>query len=268
MSISSTQKYRQLIKEVSNWPQYFVCKYFGKGKVSDFVLRKSGATITIPFGLLRVFKEVFMQDGYRYSFVQAHLKPGTTVLDIGANIGMFSAWIANHFPGRPIIAFEPLEGNLTFLKKNLENGQVFSAPIDIVEKVVTGQPKETVTFYFDKTKPESDSASVIEGFYNNNDGVVIPAVSLTDIVAKSNNRIGLLKMDCEGSEYDILYNTSANVFEKVDTMIIETHDIDKEKNNLKGVCDFLTTIGFSFTTERVDDGLNLVWAKNNQIFPA
>jgi hypothetical protein len=108
---------------------------------------------------------------------------------------------------------------------------------------------------------------VIAGFYNNHDGVDIPAVSLTEIITGRTTRIGLLKMDCEGSEYDILYNTPNSVFERVDTMIIETHNIDTERNNLHGVCAYLQSIGFSYTTEHVDDGLNLVWAINQSVFP-
>lgn len=267
MSISSQQKYTELIKQVSNWPRYFLFKFWGKNKEAVFTLRKSGADIVVPYAMLRVFKEVFMQDGYRHQFVANHLHPDTTVLDIGANIGMFSAWVANHFPNRPIVAFEPLDGNIAFLKKNLLAPHSSFQQVTIVDKVVTGRQVESVRFYFDKNKSQSDSASVIAGFYNNHDGVDISAVSLTEIIAGCTTRIGLLKMDCEGSEYDILYNTPNSVFERVDTMIIETHDIDTERNNLKGVCAFLQSIGFSYTTEHVDDGLNLVWAINKSVFP-
>ncbi|MCA0381377.1 MAG: FkbM family methyltransferase [Bacteroidetes bacterium] len=267
MSINSRQKYKELIKQVRNWPRYFTFKFLGKGKEAVFTLKKSGANIVVPYSMLRVFKEVFMQDGYHHDFVAKHLKPATTVLDIGANIGMFSAWVANHFPERTIIAFEPLAGNIAILQKNLLPPQSSLKQVSVVDKVVTGKQVPSVTFYFNKDKSESDSASVIAGFYDNHDGIEIPAISLTEIIDNCATQIGLLKMDCEGSEYDILYNSPARIFSRVDTMIIETHDIDDDRNNLQGVCDFIESIGFSYTTEHVDKGLNLVWAINNTVFP-
>jgi FkbM family methyltransferase len=264
MSISSIRKYTELAKQVSNWPRYFLFKFWGKGGEASFRLKKSGAQIIVPYTMLRVFKEVFMQDGYKFEFVCSHLKPGAIVLDIGANIGMFSAWVANHFPKHAVVAYEPLPGNIEYLQRNLVAQKNAFTNVVVTKKAVTGKRLETVTFFFDNEKPQSDSASAIQGFYNNYDSIEVPAISLSEIIGQTNSRIGLIKIDCEGSEYDILYNTPASYFEKVDAMIIETHDLDEKENNFESVCSFLDRIGFTYTTEPVDKGLHMIWATNKK----
>ncbi|HSR40112.1 MAG TPA: FkbM family methyltransferase [Phnomibacter sp.] len=264
MSISSISKYTELAKQVSNWPRYFFFKFWGNDSEASFWLKKSGAKIIVPFTMLRVFKEVFMQNGYNFQFVSKHLKSGATVLDIGANIGMFSTWIANHFPNQPIVAYEPLPGNVEYLRRNLLSPKSVFTNCVVAEKAVTGKRAESVTFFCNKEKPQSDSASAIQGFYNNYDSIEVPAISLSEIISQTANRIGLIKIDCEGSEYDILYNTPASDFAKVDTMIIETHDLDENENNFRGVCSFLEKTGFSYTSETVDHGLHLIWATHKK----
>jgi FkbM family methyltransferase len=58
------------------------------------------------------------------------IKPGMTVLDIGANIGfytvLFAKWCA---PGGRVIAFEPDKDNLLFLRKNVEENALANVTV-------------------------------------------------------------------------------------------------------------------------------------------
>lgn len=268
MNITSRQKYKALRKEVVNWPLYFYFKFFGKEKTASFRLRKSSNVVKLPFAMLRVFKEIFMQDEYDLQFVKQHLKADTTVLDIGANIGLFSAWIANHFPNQSVQAYEPFEGNHEMLMFNTSLASEKESKITIVKKAVTGKPADTVDFYINLQQPFSDSASCIPGFFNNQHKVTVPAVPLQVLLVDSRQRIGLLKLDCEGSEYDILFNTPANLFKLVDAMIIETHDLEETGKSVGAVLHFLEENDFQCRYKRVDKGLHLIWAYNRTVFEA
>ncbi|WP_461115706.1 FkbM family methyltransferase [Spirosoma jeollabukense] len=44
--------------------------------------------------------------------------------------------------------------------------------------------------------------------------------------------IDLLKMDFEGSEYDILYHTAPGLIRRVRQLAIEVHNLDDDRNNI------------------------------------
>jgi hypothetical protein len=67
------------------------------------------------------------------------------------------------------------------------------------------------------------------------------AVSLASIPARYNvERIDLLKLDCEGAEYDILIGSDPAVLEKIDRIVMEYHD---------GITGFTHTDLVNFLTE-------------------
>ena len=67
---------------------------------------------TVPF----VFGE--LENDY-YGLEQIRLSPEDTVIDIGANVGMFSIYVKKKF-GCKVIAFEPTSFQLGLLKDNVE----------------------------------------------------------------------------------------------------------------------------------------------------
>lgn len=63
---------------------------------------------------MAIIREIFMQDLYDMRMLKSGLPENPVVIDIGANIGLFSMLILSHVPGARIIAFEPMPGNYTF----------------------------------------------------------------------------------------------------------------------------------------------------------
>jgi hypothetical protein len=57
-------------------------------------------------------------------------------------------------------------------------------------------------------------------------------------------RIDLLKMDCEGSEYEIMFNTPVELISRINVMLIEVHDLD-ENFNVKTFSNYLINIGYN-----------------------
>jgi hypothetical protein len=73
----------------------------------------------------------------------------------------------------------------------------------------------------------------------------------------------LLKLDCEGSEYDIIYNTDAPVLKKVNMMVIEVHEIDGNRNNLKSLNEYLQSLGYKTRSMSVQEGSYYMEALKN-----
>ena len=109
-------------------------------------------------------------------------------------------------------------------------------------------------------------ASIYKDFDSRNQiEIEVPATTLTDILQNlKDSRIDILKMDCEGAEYTILYNTPKETLLLVTTMLIEVHDLDKENRNATSLEHFLQSNDFIVTTEKFRNDCYLMTAKNTQ----
>ena len=76
-----------------------------------------------------------------------------TVLDIGANVGSFSIWASQRWPGCSIFAFEPLSINFEMLKKNaplFPNAQLFNVAVGAsgIKKLYLGKSNSGEASFF------------------------------------------------------------------------------------------------------------------------
>lgn len=133
------------------------------------------------------------------------------IVDVGANIGVFSLHAATLFPNAKILAYEPFNTSKSLLKKNITKLNVDLNPYAV------GAVTKKVNLNY-----ESDLSAV--HIYSNGDSTgesqECEMLSLDDVAAKLESSIGLLKLDCEGSEYEIMQTSS---FEKVSYIVGELH---------------------------------------------
>lgn len=79
--------------------------------------------------------------------------------------------------------------------------------------------RKKIKLYLDKTNTGGHSTIIKSDKY-----VYIDCITLQDIFKKFNiERRDFLKMDCEGAEYDILFNTPKNVLNKIYKISLEYH---------------------------------------------
>ena len=65
-------------------------------------------------------------------------------------------------------------------------------------------------------------------------------ISLDDIFKKFNiKKVKLLKIDCEGAEFDILYNSKQLQAGNIEYIVGEVHSFDDKKNNKKSLLEYL-----------------------------
>ena len=98
---------------VANWPEVGVNAWRG---VETTTLRlRNGLVIDSAPGALLVplYKEIWYRDDYR---LRADPLPrGATVIDIGANIGMFALCAAVEWGAARVYAYEPFAGSFALL---------------------------------------------------------------------------------------------------------------------------------------------------------
>jgi FkbM family methyltransferase len=144
--------------------------------------------------------------------------PPRTVLDVGANCGLFSLLAAHYFPAARIHAYEPNPRVFTYASRNLAHlgVNVFSAGI--------GSRSGWANLV-------DCSESILAQATPADDGE-IRIVSLAEAIERLGGGVDLLKLDCEGAEWDIFQAKDA--FQKVRIIRMEYHlDSEHETDELR-----------------------------------
>lgn len=145
--------------------------------------------------------------------------PDDIVLDIGAHIGSFCFAAlergANHVHG-----FEPFSKNYDCARQNLAS---YQGRVTLYNQAVWRSDRVVKTLSFTSFEGENESAGhVIDA----NRGEPVEAVSFDEVVLRltdnGKKRIRLMKIDCEGSEFPILF--TSKTLHLIDSITGEYHN--------------------------------------------
>jgi len=173
-----------------------------------------------------------------------------TVVDIGANLGAFALFAARQ-GASTVLAFEPNSAAHASLERNVdENG--LEGIVRPRQLAVTGVAGQRVRFPVAPSAYNRIARGDEEGDYE-----TVETTSLAEIVAKeAPNGIDLLKLDCEGAEYDILFAPDAPL-DRVREIRMEYHDGRGDE-----LAEFLTGRGFRITRKQAEGPLTgMLWAR-------
>lgn len=160
------------------------------------------------------FFEIFANGCYRRGL------PDTLdgdVVDIGANIGAFTLDAARHFRSATVHAYEPDAQTCEVLQRNVEENGL-SSRVRIWNEAVSGAPGTLRLWRGDG----SITASAYPPAPASGTGSDVIAVTLQTVVARTSGRVGLLKMDCEGAEAEIL-ETAGTALDAIEYLVAEYH---------------------------------------------
>jgi FkbM family methyltransferase len=146
-------------------------------------------------------KEIF-KDNYKVLEYAVPFELGDVVIDIGANIGAFSIMLAKLFPETTIYSVEPVAETYIKLCKNIELNKLVN--IIPINAAITDRDR-VVKIIYDPTGTGGASAYV-KDITGNHSKTYVGGITLTELFDQFNiEKCKLLKIDCEGAEYDILY---------------------------------------------------------------
>jgi FkbM family methyltransferase len=138
------------------------------------------------------------------------------VVDVGANLGMFSVWASQYLAstGR-IIALEPHPDARRLLRRNLSRLACAAESVN----VACGATEETLPLYF---SPERLTVATLEPSAGQLlERVDVPVRRLDNILAELGvERIGLLKIDVEGWEPQVL-DGAEDYLRRTDRLVLE-----------------------------------------------
>ena len=265
---SSIARYQNLFNHLQNWWVYFTHKLKKDFQPVIFITKGNPLKFLVPSkALYLVFKEIFVTDFYSIDALTKSLPPNPVIVDIGANAGYFNIILFSKLKDAVVYAYEPIQSNYELFKKNIAINPALQDKIHLFNKAVTGTPREAVELFMETASDNSVIASVYADFDTQNKHTIkVPAISLRQIVTENNlGHIDLLKVDCEGSEYPIIYETPDEVWEKIDMLTIEVHNLDAEKRNVDFLHKFLQQKGYTATIEPAHSNCFTLLAQKKQI---
>ena len=228
-------------------------------------MKKIKLTDGTPLYCLRSTEAIVLDDHIKGYFNHGiSLKEGDVIVDIGANIGVFGVRASQTYNNIEIHSFEPVPQIYDVLLKNTElsnNNSFFAYQMGI------GSKSDTINFtYFPNSpalstsnpelwenNPEAFRKAVKGSIKNSPDsfwwsklipGFLIPAIAwylkkgerkikckvctLSEVIESKNiNNINLLKMDCEGHEWEVIKGINDNHWPIIQSIVMEVHDIDE-----------------------------------------
>ena len=136
-----------------------------------------------------------------------HVGDFDRAIDVGANVGLWAKHLAEEF--REVIAFEPIEEICECLKLNVAGKNV------IINQHALGNHNSNVDLIIDK---ENTGASYIDENSQGNGSLDIKRLDDLDL-----NRFGLIKIDCERYELEILHGATETILFYKPIIIVEQH---------------------------------------------
>ncbi len=174
---------------------------------------------------------------------QERIKPGDTVLDIGAHIGYYTLMAAKRVGSKgQVYAFEPNIDNCALLTKNLKiNGY---KNIVLVNKAVAQSSKKAKLFL---SRTSTGMHSLIDIDNDSKNSTMVDIVSLDDFFGKNPPPVSVIKMDIEGGEYSAVEGMTTLLGKSKNlTLFIEfsPFSIKKAKRSPRGFLNLLQSYGF------------------------
>lgn len=168
-----------------------------------------------------IYYEVFMKSTY-LSAGQV-IRPGDTVIDIGANVGFFSILAASLVgPSGTVVAFEPRSETFAQLQRNVAVSGMKN--IRARQMAVAGSRGRSLLFVGDDPGISSLFKSVDGKSQSQSEEVATTTVA--DIMKDEGlAHCNYLKVDCEGGEYAILETLPADLATRIDQITMEIHHI-------------------------------------------
>lgn len=153
-----------------------------------------------------------------------------TIVDLGANIGLFAIMAHSHNSTAQIISVEPFAATYQGLVENVANLNL-QKYVETRELAVSGNEAEV---FFDGAEGIPSHSQKIVSRESVQNPVSVPAKDLKQFLDDENlEEVDFLKMDVEGAEYAIIESASCETLRRLRRIGIEYHRFGLERIDMK-----------------------------------
>ena len=208
--------------------------------------------------------------GYFDKFIS--INKGDTIIDIGANIGIFGTELSKKFNNNiSIIAFEPIKNIFDVLEKNAittnnknfkvyqlgisnentieqftyypnmpalssSNNEIWESKKELMLALKGNLNNAPKNWWWVKFIPYFLYPFILNRLIKNPKKINCTLKKLSDMInTLAIKKIDLLKIDCEGNELKVLEGLNDQNWEIINQLIIEVHNIDDRLNYIKNM---------------------------------
>lgn len=166
---------------------------------------------------LFILREVLLAEAYK-DVLPLLPKKNLRILDIGANLGSFTLWLHRQAGVREAFCFEPEIDSFRLLNFNLA---LNDCPAAKTIQCAIGGETRTAKLALKASSP--GGTSLYADYDTRADARSVAVVSLEEWLRGVAGDFDLLKMDCEGSEWEIMDKTDPRLFARFPVLLAEVH---------------------------------------------
>jgi len=227
-------------KIFSNW--HILPKVYYKTTNDEFAIFKTKNDLQIKIRVkstdLMALVNVWIKNEYEID--DFSISDNDSIIDIGGHIGLFSLLVSQKSKCTNIYSFEPIKDNFDMLKTNLELNNIKNVfPFNLA----VSKNSDRVNLFL------SDDESAHSIISKESESITVKSISLQKIFDENKiDTCKLLKLDCEGAEYEIIESLPSEYLDKIQNMAIEYHLADSRPDLVKNLISKIKQSGFKIKT--------------------
>ncbi len=187
---------------------------------------------------VHILQEIFLKKVY---VLPQMAKSDIVVVDVGAHYGFFSLFALDCYKERcRVFAIEPSTTNIHILRSNINESMCSN--FESVQAVISNITGERQLFL-----STDQNNSLYDRYVPIQSGVeIVKSFTLSDFINLHHIAyIDLLKMDCEGSEHEIIMSLTATELSCIHYLCIEMHHLTNQQYSIEKTLQHLAQNGFS-----------------------
>lgn len=172
-----------------------------------------------------------------------------TILDVGAHVGAFTVWAAMRSPGARILAVEPNPDTFALLQRNIRDNGLENTVVAV--NAAVGSESGAGTLELVEHSLGTRLARAGTGT------VSVEVQTIPSLLAAAGmSEVDLVKMDCEGMEYEVFKTLPPGQLSRFDAIACEYHP--EPGHTVKEIDELLRASGFR--VQHPEAPLGVLWA--------
>ena len=273
-AVYEVRRVGQTVRIFRNWPGLLGGmgrEKFGRSSGELTFVTRSGARLTTPNvpGARLPMYEQFAEDCYDVDWVLGGRRDrALQVLDVGSHVGAFATNLATSAPQIRIECYEPSPESAKYLRQNVEQNGL-SDRVRVHEAALSDTEGEALL-------DDNSGGSVHNGLVREDHRLVegtdaletrgtisVTTHTFDAAVKDAPAPFEVVKMDCEGGEYALVYASTPSNWDTVQRIVMEYHPVTGESwDELRS---FFERLGFRVVRHKSDSpGLGTAWLERTR----